>query len=357
MKEIVDFRTDEEKMLKYLGELVGTPFPDSDIRKIQVSTTSDLYRRLREAELSRKPDEPSVWFSVDIRRRYSAKELRSAGMFRLMFSSVFEPYGEECGTVYDISHICPHCGAGKVQEGPLFLDFRKTPKNADIARTIRHEWIISQRFAELLRDNDITGYSLAPVVNRPHWHDDPVEMSEYESGRKLLAQAEANGLNRGQWEYYVWLNRAEQKELWERMQMEYSEAKQKRFSPNRFKQVWYQLIITSAPIECDQKTEFRYGPFPRSNDSKFICPEGHVKGFNLWSELFLSQSTYDGSDFCITKEMVGWREYHPVSIFTGEYEGWGDSYPHPVLVVNRKLYDLIQREKVKGCHFEIAHLV
>jgi hypothetical protein len=41
-------------------------------------------------------------------RKYSIHELASADCFTFELSAVFEPVGEDCGTVYDESAACPY---------------------------------------------------------------------------------------------------------------------------------------------------------------------------------------------------------------------------------------------------------
>jgi hypothetical protein len=44
-------------------------------------------------------------------RRYSKAELVTAARFHLIFSAVFEPPGEICGTKYDETKACQECGS------------------------------------------------------------------------------------------------------------------------------------------------------------------------------------------------------------------------------------------------------
>src|SRR5262249_22702448 len=146
-------------------------------------------------------------------RSYTRAELARARLFQLRINAVFEPAGEQCGTAYDDSTACQHCGAGRRQVSDLILDLRKVPTTKDIARTIADEWIVSQRFAQLLLDAEISGFELRPVRHKAHYEDDPISLKNYRSGRQLLAKAEAEGSPHPTWAFWVWLNRPEQRDL------------------------------------------------------------------------------------------------------------------------------------------------
>jgi hypothetical protein len=48
------------------------------------------------------------FFGWRLTRAYEKQEVDEAQLFRPIISSVFEPAGEQCGTVYDESSACKH---------------------------------------------------------------------------------------------------------------------------------------------------------------------------------------------------------------------------------------------------------
>lgn len=67
-------------------------------------------------------------------RKYSSLELAKADLFRVTITSVFEPTGEECGTIYDESYSCRHAFS------------KKSSRSEDLRRKsmICAEWVRSK---------------------------------------------------------------------------------------------------------------------------------------------------------------------------------------------------------------------
>jgi hypothetical protein len=105
---------------------------------------------------------------------------------------------------------------------------------------------------------------------------------------------------------------------------------------------WYQLVITSRPIPTIPPTKFGIKPFNEDPEGQYHCPLGHTSGLNLLSELWLSKDAWDGSDICMTKDMVGTRR--------------GVLVPTPMILISPKLWHLLVNENIKGYKIEIAHL-
>src|SRR5690606_5572949 len=101
-----------------------------------------------------------------LHRRYSKEELRSAELLRLVLRAHFEPAGSMCGTEYDESGVCGHCGAGARQISDLILDTRRIPKGKDIARSIAGEIVVSSRLVQTCREHGIQGAEFRPVLHR-----------------------------------------------------------------------------------------------------------------------------------------------------------------------------------------------
>jgi hypothetical protein len=69
---------------------------------------------------------------------------------------------------------------------------------------------------------------------------------------------------------------------------------------------------------------------------------GDTAGLNLISELFVSQSDYQGADLAATRQFVGNRQ--------------GILRPEKLLLLSGRLHELLQKYGVKGYAVEVAHL-
>jgi hypothetical protein len=98
----------------------------------------------------------------EVRREYDDGELDDAFGIALIPRRVFQPAGEEVGTVYDDSGICV-CGAGHARVSPLRLDLSNAPASSDIVMTIAREVIFSERFVESFVAASGTGATFEPV--------------------------------------------------------------------------------------------------------------------------------------------------------------------------------------------------
>jgi hypothetical protein len=176
MKEFVELRIPEEHAERFLKDDEGIKVSDS-VRKLVLPTNAPLYGEIGKIDLQLQAEGGFFFLGWDFIRKYTASELRSAKLFHGIIATAFEPTGEECGTVYDESTACKICQAGRTQVSNLILDLRKAPRKNDIARTIADEWIVSQRMAQILADNKVTGFDLRPVQHKGRYHDDPVDLS------------------------------------------------------------------------------------------------------------------------------------------------------------------------------------
>jgi hypothetical protein len=354
MREILELRIPEKNARRFLAPDEGRPLGSADyirmfgpsVRQLRVNVSSRRYEEIRYIASRLKQEKGEYLFhGWMIRRYYAPKELNAAELFKLKIAAVFEPAGEECGTIYDESTACPHCGAGRQQVSELILDLRKVPKNKDIARTIAGEWIVSQRFAELVIDHQLTGLELRPVRHKAYYQDDPIDLTKLESGLESLRGAREAGYPHPKGSFWVWLNRAEQTLLRDQIRQEHiaSMQRRERKRPPRPLPQYYQLIVTSKPVRIASPTRFGIDPFDEDSKGQFRCPRGHVKGLNVLSELSISGNTWGGSDVAQTEEFVGERR--------------GLLVPTRMLMISPRLYKLLRTESIKGYEVEVAHLV
>lgn len=263
------------------------------MRRVEAAPGDPLYERIEEVQRSLRAVGPTGLFTSWIpHRRYTPAELEAAEVLRLDIHAVFEPAGEDCGTVYDESTACAQCGVGRTQVSELTLNLRGIsagwdvhtrpgPQAKDIARTIADEIVVSDRLATLFREHQVSGVELRRVRH-------------YRTPRTPLP-------------------------------------------------AWYQPVVTSAPVRAVAPTSFGINPFDEDAAGLYRCPLGHVAGLNLLSELTIRGSDWDGADIVATAEAVGHR-------------GGGLLVPSPLLLVSPRLYRLFHDERVKGARVEVAHL-
>ena len=246
MRELIEFRVSEEDAQRYLkpedGEVIGQ---FGGVRKLLLD--SNDIRVARVGKLHREHWARGSLFvtSWDIRRKYTKKELEAAELFQLRICSAFEPDGALCGTQYDDTVGCPHCGFGARQLNELRLDPGSLPRGKDLARTIAYsEIIVSARVVEAFRTHGLTGARFLPVLRK--------------GGRGAIDS-------------------------------------------------WYQLEVTSRPIAVAPLTRFGINLFDADEAGEYRCPLGHVLGLNLLSELSVVREDWDGADLCATKQWTGMR--------------------------------------------------
>lgn len=282
MRELIDFRLFENYASKFLLPSVGKKL-GVVTRQLVVPVGSDLYAKVGQADSEiKEKGKGGVFGGWNITRKYTQKELATAELFQLKITAHFEPEGMACGTVYDESQLCPHCGVGRRLTGKLILDLSQVPKGKDFAQSIAgDEWIASARLAELFQANGMTGASFEAV----------------EPAKKLR-----DG------------------------------------SP-----VWYRLNITALPVDVASPTRFGIDPFDDDESGCYRCPEGHVAGLNILSELSICRTSYHGVDIAVTRQFVGNRQ--------------GVLVPTHLIVVSPRLRQLLIENCIKGFKTEVAYLV
>ncbi len=342
MNEFIELRIKEDIACQYLPQNMGDRLGDN-IRKVRIPTNGPLFDRIRYLDEKFSIEGTPFFYGWEFIRKYTSNELQTAKLFHLIITALFEPAGAECGTLYDESSACKICQAGRTQISELILDLRKVPKKKDIATTIASERIISQRLAQLLMDNNMTGFELNPIHHKARYQDDLFDLSLVPTGQKLLKNAEDIGLKKDTWEFMVWINRPENNNLWIKALEEYTVCSDIHLSRSNISMPkWYQLVITSHPLQTIKPTKFGIRPFDDDLDGRFRCPLGHTSGLNLLSELWLLKDDWDGSDICQTKDMVGVRR--------------GLLVPRSLLLISSRLYKLLEKENIHGYKVEIAHI-
>jgi hypothetical protein len=105
---------------------------------------------------------------------------------------------------------------------------------------------------------------------------------------------------------------------------------------------WYQLLLPECQVELAPQTRVGADFFVPEPDAA-RCPEGHVVGFDVLSELYVQRSSVGEADWLCTRQAVGPR--------LGAYR------PLPLLLISQRLYQFLAARKVKRFDVEVAHLV
>jgi hypothetical protein len=279
MRETIELRIPESEASRQLPQELGTRLGDS-VRKVVLPLGDEWVGRIARIDKTYREKGRAFFVSWHIARRYSDKELLDAELLTLWPKATFEPPGELCGTEYDEATACPHCGAGARQTSELMLDLRRVPKGADLARTIADELVVSARLVEAMRAGGLTGAAFRPV-----------------------RQAGTKG---------------------------------------RRSESWFQLEVTSPPVELAAPTAVGNDPFDLDEEGAHRCPQGHVAGLNRLSEVHVARSSYSGSDLTCTRQLFGERR--------------GVLRPRPCLLISPRLHALLKELKVGRLDFEVAHL-
>jgi hypothetical protein len=245
MREIAEFRVVERNASLLFSDDEGKKLSDT-VRKVEISTKDPRFVRIGEIQAQlRASNDESFFYGWDIRRKYSKAELKGASLLNWQVWSVFEPAGEECGTVYDESTACPSCGAGANQVGPLILDLKRIPKGRDFSQTIAGEIVVSKRVVDLFVRDGIGGIKLSPVhSNRPS---------------------------------------------------------------HVVSKDWFHLQIENVCAEVVPPTRAGIDPFDEDKRGECRCAAGDLIGLNLLSEITISSASLVKADFLASRQFVGVR--------------------------------------------------
>lgn len=145
------FEENEGKKLGASVKVIGLSREDSRYDQIPLvaKAVNDKYNK-------------SFFFGWEIKRKYNKKELDNAILLHFKIKTIFEPTGEECGTLYDETTACDICGANRKQISQLFLKKGTIPKK-DISKTIGGEILVSEKFVKVVTDKGLRGLQFTPV--------------------------------------------------------------------------------------------------------------------------------------------------------------------------------------------------
>ncbi len=160
MKEILELRINIDFANLLFQEFEGKK-KGTSVKVIEIKKDDPRYQLipLISEEVKRKYNK-TFFYGWKITRKYSKKEIENADLLQIKIKSIFEPTGEECGTVFDESESCDFCGAHRIQISPLILKSGTIPKK-DIAKTIGGEVIVSERFLNAVKRRNFRGLKLS----------------------------------------------------------------------------------------------------------------------------------------------------------------------------------------------------
>ncbi len=293
MKEIVEFRINADYAHLLFSSSEGKNLGTS-VKIVELSKEDSRYAQIPiiAKEVKEKYGR-GFYFGWQIKRKYNKNEIEHGTLFQIKIKTVFEPTGEECGTLYDESVACEICGSNRKQISPLNLKKGSIPKK-DIAKTIAGEVVVSQKFADVLNLRKIKGIVLEPIY-----------------------------INNGVSDYF-------------------------QLSASSFINLSNKTIVGVDPF--DFSTESRANEFALTGGYKvefekeiYKCPKGHTIGLNLLSEVFVIDSTeiYD-NDFSVSKQKTGVKR--------------GFLRPEPIYFCSQAFRKIVEEEKLSGIEFELAYI-
>ncbi len=289
MRLVFDLRISEYWAEKHLGPSVGkplihTPGMPTSTRQVIVDATDPMVEEIKQKVLASERRCESLFCFVNSDYYYDKEELTRAALLRFRPTVLVRTYGQRYGTDYDDSNACPKCGFGRVQRSPLIIDPRHlNKKKKDFLVTITaDEWIVSAKLADLLRELASQDCTLEPI------HD---------------------------------------------------------FRGNRMDD-WFQLKVSAVFGSAIPPTKFGQDHFhPEDTKSEYICPQHHLAGLNLISELYMKPQ----------KEPGQWPAMSITENRVGRKAGW--IVPAPFLLVTRQLADAFEENKIRGFGLDVAHVV
>jgi hypothetical protein len=161
MKEVFEFR-----IKKKYYHLLSQPNNGKDngmVYVVKLTKDDPKFEQIRILDKQINEQNNDFFFLYsNIKREYSKNEFETATLFQMKIKTMFEPAGEECGTIYDETTACEICGANRKQIGSLKLKKGTIPKK-DIARTIAGEIVVSERFEKAFKQRNLKSLELLPV--------------------------------------------------------------------------------------------------------------------------------------------------------------------------------------------------
>jgi hypothetical protein len=292
MKEIIEFRIGNEYAHLLLEPGDGKKNGSNTI--IHITKDDPMFEQIRFLNKQvREKNNDFFFLYSNIKREYSKKELATATLLQMKIRTTFEPAGEDCGTLYDETTACEICGANRKQISPLTLKKGSIPKK-DIARTIAGEVVVSEKFAEAIKQRSLKGLRLEPVLfgkGASNYYQLIASSPELELTDKTIA-----GVNL----------------------FDFSEGSEER-----------EFTVSGHHVKLEREV--------------YKCPKGHTIGLNLLSEAYVASSpSINEYDFFSSKQKIGVKR--------------GLLRPEPLYLCSQAFREIVEEEKLSGFEFEIANI-
>jgi hypothetical protein len=315
-------------------------------REVLAREGGEIYSAIGRIHCKLKSESPigkGLMAAWSVTRHYSKEEVDQAQLFHMGVhpQQMVSPSVE---TVYDLSNICPHCGAGRRQVKPLEIKLSRLPRNRPVACTLKGEWLVPANIVDLLQNQNFTGLALREIKNNEKAPSDEPrrvptlsEMERFPSGHELLRKARQMGVNLDA----IVLLQFVDMDLWRECVEEYNNwlRAQKPQRTSREVQPWFQLEVVSKGVTTCKPTKFGIDPFDDDTQGTYRCPVGHTSGLNLLSAIHVCRKDWDGSDVAATSDLIG---YPPVVV--------------PMLLVSPRLRKFWVEQKARGVFFDVAHI-
>ena len=268
-----------------------------DISHIEIDTLSKLYNNLKDIYDDVRIQYNSHLFAGwQYHRVYTRSEINSAQLFQINIRKWFnDSCGKEHGTVYDHSYACPICHSGERQVSPLHLPKGRYMLHRDVIITLGYEVVVSKRFVDMCKANDLKGLTFGPVYFGKTLSQDYFQLME--EGTTLEFSPETKfGIN----------------------PCDYS---------------------GSCPIPSNLDNGIW-----KDGIEIYKCPKGDNLGLNILSESYVKNSSVISEyDFFISRQTYG------------VYRGL--AVPHHLMFCSPRMRQLIIDNNIKGFDFEIAHVI
>lgn len=301
MKEYLELRVDRKYAYLLFQEDEGVNLGDS-IKKVLIDTSKPIYHQVESVskEIWEKYNK-LFFYGWEYHREYTDEELRNAPFLQID-PKLFTLAGEECGTKYDETSACPICGAGAKMVTPLKIRRSRIPKT-DISMTLGQgeEILVSERFRQVMEQNDIKGIRYAPVFSgkRQIEYFQLLPEHYFDISPKTKFGVKPFDYSEGEKEgHYSWRYNAERK----------------------LEKIWWPPAV-------------------------YKCPNGDNLGLNILSEAYIKDDPLlEGLDYFASRQTVG-------------HKGEGLIRPRHLIFCSNRMRQIIVENKLKGFKFEVAHIV
>jgi hypothetical protein len=371
MKATYDFRiyADQTRRFGGLEALAARRSRVSPCVRAIGTVGDEQYRSLEQADRELARTGEHLIAGWEIRRAYSHSELERAKLLLLRLRYAHSA-GEEFGTWYTDGELNPECAFERERitgsdlrpfkvvtttnesvrcalssrrVGPLRVPSSKLLKSRDAFLLWGGEVVVSGRFARLVEDGGFTGATLEPIWNIATKPKSKPVFDDVPSGAALLERATTLGLGQTDARFWIWIEEPQQLPLLDRALWEQKAAWEARQSKPETAHHYRNLVVHSKPVRVSAQSVFGGRPFRSDGDERCRCTHGEVRGNRLVSSMWVDGSSWDGSDLCVSDVFVGGR----MGLFR----------PARLLMVSKRLFDAMRREKMKGFGVEVVEII